>query len=92
MDFALPIWILLALCALNLLLLALLLLRRPPLANHAELLTQMAAINERVERELRREIGDSARGGRQELGQAFAAFQQTVVQQSAEATRTQNTQ
>ena len=48
--------------------------------------------NDKVERELRREITESSRGGRQELTQAFATFQQTVVAQSAEATRTQNTQ
>ena len=48
--------------------------------------------NDKVERELRREITESSRGGRQELVQSFATFQQTVVAQSAEATRTQNTQ
>ncbi len=48
--------------------------------------------NDKVERELRREINESSRGGRQELTQSFASFQQTVVAQSAESTRTQNTQ
>ena len=48
--------------------------------------------NDKVERELRREITESSRGGRQELVQSFATFQQTVVAQSAEATRTQNAQ
>jgi DNA recombination protein RmuC len=48
--------------------------------------------NERLERELRREITESSRGGRQELTQSLATFQQTLVAQSAEATRTQNTQ
>ncbi len=48
--------------------------------------------NDKVERELRREITESSRGGRQELTQSFASFQQTVVAQSAESTRTQNTQ
>lgn len=47
---------------------------------------------ERIERELRREITESSRAGRQELAQNLAAFQQTLVQQSGEATRTQNTQ
>ncbi len=47
---------------------------------------------DRIERELRREITESARAGRQELAQNLAAFQQTLVQQSGEATRTQNTQ
>ncbi|MDF1483831.1 DNA recombination protein RmuC [Ramlibacter sp. H39-3-26] len=85
-------WGLVALLALNLLLLVALLLRRPPPDGRAEWLAQVAASGERVERELRREIADSARAGRQELAQAFATFQQAVVQQSGEATRTQNTQ
>lgn len=50
------------------------------------------ARTERLERELRREISESARGGRQELTQNLATFQQTLVQQGAEATRTQNNQ
>jgi DNA recombination protein RmuC len=45
-----------------------------------------------MERELRHDIVESSRGGRQELSQSFATFQQTLVQQGAEATRTQNTQ
>ncbi len=48
--------------------------------------------NERIERELRREISESSRGGRQEITQSLATFQQTLVAQSSEATRTQNTQ
>ena len=48
--------------------------------------------NERLERELRREISESSRGGRQEITQSLATFQQTLVAQSSEATRTQNTQ
>lgn len=47
---------------------------------------------QRLERELRREISESSRGGRQELTQNLATFQQALVQQGAEATRTQNTQ
>ncbi|MGY8905013.1 MAG: DNA recombination protein RmuC [Burkholderiales bacterium] len=47
---------------------------------------------ERMEREVRRDISESARSGRQELGATFATFQQTLVQQSAEAVRTQNAQ
>ncbi|QBK05634.1 DNA recombination protein RmuC [Hylemonella gracilis] len=41
-------------------------------------------------RELRQDIGDSARGTRQELQQTLATFQQTLVQQSATATRMQD--
>jgi len=48
--------------------------------------------NDRLERELRREIAESSRGGRQEATQNLASFQQTLTQQIAEATRTQNTQ
>ncbi len=57
----------------------------------AAVLTSTAR-TERLERELRREISESARGGRQELTQNLATFQQTLVQQGAEATRTQNNQ
>jgi DNA recombination protein RmuC len=52
----------------------------------------VSATSERLERELRREITESSRGGRQELTQSFGAFQQAVVMQSGEAFRTQNTQ
>ena len=44
---------------------------------------------DRVERELRRELADSARGQRQEQSQGLAAFQQSLLRQGAEATRTQ---
>ena len=57
-----------------------------------DLLTSLQTGNDRLERELRREISDTSRGGRQELAQSFATFQQALVGQSAEATRTQNTQ
>jgi DNA recombination protein RmuC len=57
-----------------------------------ELLGAVSATSERLERELRREITESSRGGRQELVQSFGAFQQAVVLQSGEAFRTQNTQ
>ena len=48
--------------------------------------------SERLERELRREIAESSRGARQEITHNLATFQQTLTQQGAEATRTQNTQ
>ena len=76
----------------NLLLLVWLLVRKPADSGRTELLAGMAAGHDRVERELRREITDSARNGRQELASIFATFQQTLVQQSAEAIRTQNSQ
>lgn len=81
-----------ALLLANLLLLVFLLVRKTPDSASAALLAGMAAGNDRIERELRREISDSARSGRQELASTFATFQQTLVQQGAEAIRTQNTQ
>jgi DNA recombination protein RmuC len=57
-----------------------------------ELLALVRAGNERLERELRHEVTESGRSSRQELAQNLATFQQTLLQQSAEATRTQNTQ
>ena len=58
----------------------------------AEVLATLRSSSERLERELRHEISETSRGGRQELTQSFATFQQTLVAQGAEATRTQNTQ
>jgi DNA recombination protein RmuC len=81
-----------ALAALNLALLLWLALRRPPKSEDDGGRAELLAANERLERELRREISESSRGGRLELTQAFATFQQSVVQQSAEAIRTQNAQ
>ena len=48
--------------------------------------------NDGVERALRQEMQDSGRAARQELGQNLATFQQSLLQQGAEATRTQNAQ
>ena len=84
-----------ALAVVQLALLIWLLARRQPRPDHGEVLSVLAAMgaaNERTERELRHEIGESSRGARQETGQAFATFQQALVQQGAEATRTQNAQ
>ena len=58
----------------------------------AQLTAAFNAANERLERELRNAISESARGSRQELIQTLGTFQQGLVQQSAEATRTQNSQ
>ena len=81
-------WLLIALATANLALLAALLLRRPADGARVELL----AASERLERELRREISESARGARTELTQTLATFQDALVRQGAEATRTQNGQ
>jgi DNA recombination protein RmuC len=61
-------------------------------AQRQEVLNSIQNNSERLEREMRREVTESARAGRQETAQNLATFQQTLVQQSAEATRTQNTQ
>ena len=56
---------------------------------------QFAALQtqtERLERELRSEISQSGVQGRQEAMQTLTLFQQSLLQQSAEATRTQNQQ
>ena len=92
-------WLLLlvaALAVVNLVLIAVLLMRRPPeddgRDDAAELLAALRTGNEHMERALRQEVSESARGTRQELGQNFAGFQASLVQQGAEATRTQNAQ
>jgi DNA recombination protein RmuC len=86
------LWILLGLAALNFILVLWLLLRKPAAPDHTALVATLGASSERIERELRHEIGESSRGARQETAQAFATFQQALVQQGAEATRTQNAQ
>nr|WP_307689945.1 DNA recombination protein RmuC [Variovorax ginsengisoli] len=65
---------------------------RPVRPDYSELLATMDEASDRSERELRREISDSARGVRQETAQAFDTFQRALVMQGAEATRTQNAQ
>ncbi|HPK32210.1 MAG TPA: DNA recombination protein RmuC [Ottowia sp.] len=52
----------------------------------------VSASSERLERELRQEVGDQARGSRQELGLSLDRFQAAVIGQAAEAVRTQNAQ
>ena len=99
MPYSFEFWLAAALLLTNLLMLVWLLVRQPapvavaaPAEGQAELLNGFAEISDRLERELRREISDSARSSRQELASTLATFQHTLVQQSAEATRTQNTQ
>lgn len=79
-----------ALALASVVLLVALLLRKPPAIDTGR--TELMAASERMERELRREISESSRGVRTELMQTLATFQEAVVRQSAEATRTQNTQ
>ena len=56
------------------------------------LLQAQAERADRLERELRREISESARGQRQESTQTLATFQEALLKQGAETTRTQNAQ
>ncbi len=95
MDTSLILLLLGALAVVQLVLVIWLLARRQPRPDHSEMLGVLAAMgsaNERTERELRNDIGESSRGARQETAQAFATFQQSLTQQGAEATRTQNAQ
>jgi len=59
---------------------------------HQALLMHMTTRTEALATELRRDISDSGREARQELAHNLATFQQALVQQGAEATRTQNAQ
>ena len=82
----------------NMALLVVLLLRKPADPGDAQdalldgVMQGMREGHEKIERELRREIDGSARASRQELTATFATFQHSLIQQSAEAVRTQNTQ
>ena len=82
-------WLLVALAALNLVLMVLLLMRPRGAEGLREALRDDA---ERESRELRAEVQDSARGTRQELSQALALFQQTLLTQQGDVARTQNEQ
>ena len=91
------IFLLLAFCVLiNLVGLVVLWLRKPD-AEASQLLRQelAAAIfqgNERLERELRRELAETARDARQEQAQALGTFQTGLVQHGAESARIQTQQ
>lgn len=82
-------WLVMALNALVLGLLAWsLLLRRAP-AGGSQAAAEAAS---RLERELRTEVQASARGTRQEIAQTLTLFQQTLLTQSGDVARTQNEQ
>ena len=92
MGFSLVLWLLVLVGLV-------LLLRRGQGRDHSpefeSLQQQLAALqtqNERLERELRNEVTQSAVQARQESMQTLTLFQQSLLQQSAEATRTQNQQ
>ena len=61
-------------------------------ARQQALLMHINTRTEALATDLRRDISDSGREARKELANNLAAFQQALVQQAAEATRTQNTQ
>jgi len=84
------LWILVALALAILVAVIVLLVRKPAAQDNGR--AELLAANERLERELRREISESSRGARQEMTHSLATFQETLVKQAAEATRTQNTQ
>ena len=86
------VWVaLLAFGALQLLVLVLL-WRKPDTstASADKLLQALDANRQDIARELRQEVQDASRAARQEASANMATFQQTLVQHSAEATRTQN--
>ncbi len=89
-------WLPTALAGVTLLLVVWLLLRPPddaPLQRTIESFqTAARADAERLERELRDEVGRSSSGTRLEIGQTLAAFQQTLLAQSGDVARTQNEQ
>ena len=96
---AIAIWLFIGLAAINIIILVWFAVRRgdkrateATVQSKIELLGAVSATSERLEREIRREITETSRGGRQELTQSFGAFQNAVVLQSGEAFRTQNTQ
>jgi DNA recombination protein RmuC len=89
-------WLVSALLGLILLLLLWLTLRRDDgsaLRTLGDGLQQAARQDaERLERELRTEVQDSARGTRQELAGTLSMFQQALLTQSGDVARTQNEQ
>ncbi|MEY4978753.1 MAG: recombination protein RmuC [Pseudomonadota bacterium] len=100
-----PQWVLLLLLVLNVLLVLGLLLRPGPAGaddwlrqlqllqqQHLQAQQQASQRLDRLETELRREMADNASTSRQETLQMLTSFQASLNRQSAEATRSQNTQ
>jgi len=90
------LWITLVLAGLSVLLLLWIALRRnsdgDAAARQQALMDAFRAGSERVERELRDELGRSAQGTRLELGSVLGTFQQTLLNQQGDVARTQNEQ
>src|SRR5688500_18901392 len=85
-------WVILGALALNLAALAWLIGRQRADQAQASLQQALAASSERLERELRDEVGRSAQTTRLELANALALFQQTLLNQQGDVARTQNEQ
>ncbi|OYU00230.1 MAG: DNA recombination protein RmuC [Burkholderiales bacterium PBB1] len=89
-------WITLALSVVTLLMVLWLTLRSSEnaraRADHEALIDAVRSGSERLERELRDELGRSAQGTRVELGTALGTFQQTLLNQQGDVARTQTTQ
>ncbi len=91
-------WMTLILLALNLALLLWVALRPARQNDEAvlklgvDLSNELRQRSEQLERDLRDELARSAGGTRQELGATLGLFQQTLVTQQGDATRTQNEQ
>ncbi|WP_210545974.1 DNA recombination protein RmuC [Rhodoferax sp. PAMC 29310] len=99
MDVAYVPWVALGLAALNALLLMWLVFSGPDDETQraseqlkTELMAAVKGGGEHVAADLRREMNESSRAGRQELTQNLSTFQRALVHQAAEATRTQNAQ
>ena len=87
-----PVLAVLLACGLLQLLVLVLLWRKPDAAatGTAQLLQALELNRQQLAREIRQEQQESGRAARQEAAANMASFQQTLVQQSAESTRTQN--
>ncbi len=83
-------WVLAGLALVNVLLLLWIAFRKAPADD--TLKSEFRAGSERMERELRDELGRSAQGTRQELGSTLAHFQQTLTAAQANVARLQNEQ
>ena len=100
MSESLMLTVALILLGLNLLLLIVLLLRKPDDHVQREAMESLRNTledsiddgNERLERELRRELTETARTSRQEHTQTLGTFQNALVQHAAESARTQAVQ
>jgi DNA recombination protein RmuC len=92
-------WIALLLAALNLMVLLWWVLRSPRPTGEEDAQKQaeqwrlsLREGSDRLERELRDEVGRSAQGTRQEISGTLALFQQTLLNQQGDVARTQNEQ